>query len=72
MGASRTPDGLLTALEVAERLRVKPHTVLGWLQTGKLRGYLPGGTRMGWRVSEADLHEFLEQSANRPKSQERS
>ncbi len=60
------PEVLLTVPEVATRLRVKPHTVLGWLQTGKLRGYQPGGTRMGWRISEQDLQKFLDASANRP------
>ncbi len=60
------PDALLTVPEVAARLRVKPQTVLGWLQIGKLRGYQPGGTRMGWRISEQDLQKFLDASANRP------
>ncbi len=63
-------EPLLTIPEVAERLRVSPRTVLDWLQTGQLRGYRPGGTRVGWRVSERDLQAFLDSTANRPPAEE--
>jgi excisionase family DNA binding protein len=61
-----TEQPLLTVPEVAARLRVPEAAVRGWLREGKLRGYLPGGRRTGWRISEADLQRFLDQSANRP------
>ncbi len=50
---------LLTVAEVAERLRTHPETVRIWLRQGKLRGRRLGGTRLGWRVSEAELERFL-------------
>ena len=57
----RLMDGneLLTVQEVATRLKVNPETVRRWLREGKLRGYLLGGDRGGYRVGEADLSDFL-------------
>jgi excisionase family DNA binding protein len=52
---------LLTVREVAERLRSSPETVRRWLRQGKLRGFRPGGTKLGYRVSEAELQRFLSQ-----------
>ncbi len=52
---------LLTVREVAERLRSSPETVRRWLRQGKLRGFRPGGTRLGYRVAESDLQRFLAQ-----------
>jgi excisionase family DNA binding protein len=51
---------------VAERVGASRETVLGWLRRGKLRGYRLGASLLGWRISEADVQQFLEQSANRP------
>lgn len=56
----------LTVPEVVERLRVSEWTVRGWLRTGKLRGYRPGGTKAGWRVRERDLDAFVEGKMNTP------
>ena len=50
---------LLTVREVAERIRSSPETVRRWLRQGKLRGFRPGGTKLGYRVSEAELMRFL-------------
>jgi excisionase family DNA binding protein len=52
---------LLTVREVAERLRASPETVRRWLRRGKLRGFRPGGTKLGYRVPEAELQRFLSQ-----------
>jgi excisionase family DNA binding protein len=52
---------LLTVREVADRLRSSPETVRRWLRQGKLRGFRPGGTRLGYRVSESELQRFLAQ-----------
>jgi hypothetical protein len=32
-----------------------------WLRQGKLRGFRPGGTRLGYRVAESELQRFLAQ-----------
>ena len=53
---------LLTVREVAERLRSSPEAVRRWLRQGKLRGYRPGGTKLGYRVSEAELQRFIASS----------
>jgi excisionase family DNA binding protein len=52
-------DRLLTVDEVAERLRANPETIRRWLRAGKLRGVRPGGTKLGYRVTEADLQAFI-------------
>jgi excisionase family DNA binding protein len=51
---------LLTVREVAERLRSSPETVRRWLRQGKLRGFRPGGTKLGYRVPESELQRFLQ------------
>ena len=51
---------LLTVREVAERVRSSPETVRRWLRQGKLRGFRPGGTKLGYRVPESELQRFLQ------------
>jgi excisionase family DNA binding protein len=53
---------LLTVREVAERIRSSPETVRRWLRQGKLRGFRPGGTKLGYRVPESELQRFLSES----------
>jgi excisionase family DNA binding protein len=53
---------LLTVREVAERIRSSPETVRRWLRQGKLRGFRPGGTKLGYRVPESELQRFLAES----------
>ena len=59
---------LLTVREVAERLRSSPETVRRWLRQGKLRGFRPGGTKLGYRVPESELQRFINtaQTSQRP------
>lgn len=52
---------VLTVEEVAERLRVHPETVRIYLRKGDLEGVNRGG-RAGWRINDAALERFLEQS----------
>jgi excisionase family DNA binding protein len=58
-----TEERLLTVREVAERLRSSPETVRRWLRQGKLRGFRPGGTKLGYRVPEGELQRFLRVAA---------
>jgi excisionase family DNA binding protein len=53
---------LLTVREVAARMRSSPETVRRWLRQGKLRGFRPGGTRLGYRVPESELQRFIQLS----------
>ncbi|MDQ3810976.1 MAG: helix-turn-helix domain-containing protein [Chloroflexota bacterium] len=57
-----TEQRLLTVREVAERIRSSPETVRRWLRQGKLRGFRPGGTKLGYRVPESELQRFLVES----------
>ena len=54
---------LLTPTDVANHLQMDERTVTLWLRRGHLRGFKIGKE---WRVSERDLENFLEQSANVP------
>ena len=51
----------VTVQEVAERLRVSTVTVRGWLKSGRLRGFVPGGTRTGWRIRESEVERFVKE-----------
>jgi excisionase family DNA binding protein len=51
---------LLNVREVAARMRVSEWTVREWLRQGRIRGLRPGGTKAGWRISEAELARFIE------------
>ena len=55
-------DTLLTVAEVSARLRVHPETVRRWLSQGRLEGVRPGGTKIGWRIPESALGQFLADS----------
>ncbi len=50
----------LSVEDVAQTLGVSEWTVRNWLREGRLRGYRPGGTRIGWRVRASALREFIE------------
>jgi len=54
-------ERLLTVREVAQRIRSSPETVRRWLRQGRLRGFRPGGTKLGYRVPESELERFLSQ-----------
>jgi len=57
---------MLSVEEVAARMKASPQTVRRWLRDGRLRGIRPGGTKLGWRVREADLERFIARMANMP------
>jgi excisionase family DNA binding protein len=59
---SMNEQRLLTVREVAARMRSSPETVRRWLRQGKLRGFRPGGTRLGYRVPESELQRFIQLS----------
>ncbi len=53
-------EKLLTAQEVAKRLRVSERSVMRYIHAGKLRA-----TKIGyWRINEKDLKDFLEGNVN--------
>jgi excisionase family DNA binding protein len=52
-------DPLLTVSKVARILGAQPETIRRWLRDGRLRGFSPGGKRLGYRVRESELRRFL-------------
>ena len=60
--AAGVTEQLLTVQDVAARLRITPETVRRWLRTGKLRGALPGGDKMGYRIAEGEVTRLLGES----------
>jgi excisionase family DNA binding protein len=58
-----TEERLLTVREVADRLRASTETVRRWLRRGRLRGFRPGGTKLGYRVPESELQRFIAELA---------
>lgn len=56
-------DGKFLSVEdVAERMQASTATVRRWLREGRLQGIRPGGRKLGWRISEADLQRFIDES----------
>ena len=54
-------EQLLTVHDAA-RLKITPETVRRRLRTGKLRGALPGGDKMGYRITESEVARLLSSS----------
>ncbi|HEV2123133.1 MAG TPA: helix-turn-helix domain-containing protein [Chloroflexota bacterium] len=52
-------ERMLTVKEVAERVRAHEVTVRRWLAEGRMKGYRPGGTKLGWRIPESEVERFL-------------
>lgn len=61
-------EQLLTVPEVAKRLRVNPETVRRWLREGKMRGFIPGGLRAGYRITESEVDRFMNEAPRVGKS----
>ena len=55
---SKETDRFLTVDDICLLLKVERHTVAGWISSGKLRAFKPGGGRV-WRVTRADFQRFI-------------
>jgi excisionase family DNA binding protein len=53
-------EQMLTVRQTAERLGATQDTIRRWLRTGKIRGVMPGGTKLGYRVPESEVRRLLE------------
>ena len=61
LGATAVQGRYVTARQVAETLGVSLDTVRRWLKTGRLRGFMPGGTRGGYRIRESEVERFIKE-----------
>jgi excisionase family DNA binding protein len=50
---------MLTVEEAADRLGASLWTVRRWLQQGRIRGVMPGGRRLGWRIPASEIDQLL-------------
>ncbi len=57
-------DHYQTVQELADRLKVSEATVRHWIKDGSLRAIDIG---KGWRISDADLLDFLRRHETRPR-----
>jgi excisionase family DNA binding protein len=53
-------ERMLTVRQAAERVGATQDTVRRWLRTGKIRGVMPGGTKLGYRVPESEIVRLLD------------
>lgn len=53
------PRSSSTSGGVAARVRTTEDTVRRWLRQGRLKGFMPGGTKLGYRIAESELERFL-------------
>lgn len=51
-------EPMMTVVQAAARLGANEQTIRRWLRTGKLRGHMPGGNKLGYRIP-ADAVERL-------------
>jgi excisionase family DNA binding protein len=52
-------EQMYTVREAAERLKSSEDTVRRWLRTGKIRGVMPGGTKLGYRIPASEIERVL-------------
>ena len=52
-------EKMLTVQQVAEALGANVETVRRWLRTGRIRGVMPGGQKLGYRIPESELRRLL-------------
>ena len=54
---------MLTVREAADRLRTTDVTIRRWIKAGKLRGRMPGGTKLGYLIPESEVERLLPKPA---------
>lgn len=52
--------------EAAAALRIGRETVRVWLREGRLSGYMPGGTKTGWRIPVSEVERLAERNPHLP------
>src|SRR5437867_253164 len=52
-------ERMLTVEEAAHRLGAHEQTVRRWLRDHRLTGYMPGGTKLGYRIPAREVERLL-------------
>jgi excisionase family DNA binding protein len=60
-------DRMLTVPEAAEMLRANPYTIRRWLREGRIKGVMPGGMKLGYRIPESEVRRLLEHGGGESK-----
>jgi len=60
---------MLTVKEAAQQLRTTEVTIRRWIKAGKLRGRMPGGSKLGYLIPESEVVRLL--PASREQNPER-
>lgn len=50
---------IMTVKQVAERLGVRQETIRRWINEGRLKGTMIGGTKTGYRVFSSDVDRLV-------------
>jgi len=52
-------ERMLKVEQVAELLQAHRQTIRRWLRDGKLKGTMPGGEKLGYRIPESEVERLL-------------
>lgn len=52
-------ERMYTVKEAAERLKANPETIRRWLRDGRLKGVMPGGQKLGYRIPASEVERVL-------------
>lgn len=52
-------ERMYTVKEAAARLGAKEETIRRWLRDGKIRGAMPGGQKLGYRIPVSEVERVL-------------
>jgi excisionase family DNA binding protein len=58
-GQGPEEDRMLTTEQAADQLGASVWTVRRWLNEGRIKGVMPGGRRLGWRIPQAEITRLL-------------
>lgn len=49
----------LTVADVASQVGATEETVRRWLRQGRIKGVMPGGAKLGWRIPATEVERLL-------------
>lgn len=55
----RMEERMYTVKEAATRLGAKEETIRRWLRAGKIKGAMPGGQKLGYRIPASEVERVM-------------